>query len=180
MATDRISGWCCLDTAGGASRSPNLLKFRSEALSLSSSPFSVSPFTEEAGSGLPKRAPRRVPRSPFKVLDAPALQDDFYLNLVDWSSQNILAVGLSTCVYLWSAHAPHVTKLCDLGPRDSICSVAWTSRGNNLAVGTREGEVQVRLTPPVFIIIASFLPERISYFDSIWRCGDKLESLGGC
>ena len=39
----------------------------------------------------------------MQVLDAPALQDDFYLNLVDWSSQNVLAVGLGTCVYLWSA-----------------------------------------------------------------------------
>jgi cell division cycle 20-like protein 1, cofactor of APC complex len=38
-----------------------------------------------------------------QVLDAPSLQDDFYLNLVDWSSQNVLAVGLGTCVYLWSA-----------------------------------------------------------------------------
>ncbi len=39
----------------------------------------------------------------LQVLDAPALQDDFYLNLVDWSAQNVLAVGLGTCVYLWSA-----------------------------------------------------------------------------
>jgi hypothetical protein len=38
-----------------------------------------------------------------QVLDAPQLQDDFYLNLVDWSSQNVLAVGLGSCVYLWSA-----------------------------------------------------------------------------
>lgn len=39
----------------------------------------------------------------MQVLDAPSLQDDFYLNLVDWSSQNVLAVGLGTCVYLWTA-----------------------------------------------------------------------------
>lgn len=39
----------------------------------------------------------------MQVLDAPQLQDDFYLNLVDWSSQNVLAVGLGSCVYLWSA-----------------------------------------------------------------------------
>lgn len=38
-----------------------------------------------------------------QILDAPALQDDFYLNLVDWSSQNLMAVGLGSCVYLWSA-----------------------------------------------------------------------------
>lgn len=36
-------------------------------------------------------------------MDAPELQDDFYLNLVDWSSLNVLSVGLGTCVYLWSA-----------------------------------------------------------------------------
>lgn len=39
----------------------------------------------------------------LQVLDAPALQDDFYLNLVDWSSNNVLAVGLGNCVYLWNA-----------------------------------------------------------------------------
>lgn len=32
-------------------------------------------------------------------LDAPGLKDDFYLNLLDWSSQNILSLGLSTFVY---------------------------------------------------------------------------------
>ena len=37
---------------------------------------------------------RKIPKVPFKVLDAPHLEDDFYLNLVDWSSTNILAVGL--------------------------------------------------------------------------------------
>ena len=46
---------------------------------------------------------RKISKIPFKVLDAPELQDDFYLNLVDWSSQNVLSVGLGTCVYLWSA-----------------------------------------------------------------------------
>jgi hypothetical protein len=44
----------------------------------------------------------------LQVLDAPALADDFYLNLVDWSAQNLLAVGLDSCVYLWSAHTSKV------------------------------------------------------------------------
>ena len=46
----------------------------------------------------------------MQVLDAPALQDDFYLNLVDWSTQNVLAVGLGSCVYLWSACTSRVIK----------------------------------------------------------------------
>ena len=47
----------------------------------------------------------------WQVLDAPSLQDDFYLNLVDWSSQNVLAVGLGTCVYLWSASNSKVSLI---------------------------------------------------------------------
>jgi WD40 repeat protein len=37
------------------------------------------------------------------------LQDDFYLNLVDWSSHNVLAVGLGNCVYLWNACSSKVS-----------------------------------------------------------------------
>lgn len=71
---------------------------------------------------------RKIAKTPFKILDAPALQDDFYLNLVDWSSTNVLAVGLGACVYLWSACTSKVTKLCDLGPSDCVTSVAWSQR----------------------------------------------------
>ncbi|KAK4770656.1 hypothetical protein SAY87_031188 [Trapa incisa] len=91
----------------------------------------------------PVKAPRKVPRSPYKVLDAPALQDDFYLNLVDWSPHNVLAVGLGNCVYLWNACSSKVTKLCDLGIDDSVCSVNWAQRGTHLAVGTSNGKLQV-------------------------------------
>ena len=87
------------------------------------SPYSLSPVGADGHLGIslssPRRSPRKVARSPFKVLDAPALQDDFYLNLVDWSSHNVLAVGLGSCVYLWSACTSKVTKLCDLAPNDT-------------------------------------------------------------
>jgi len=66
----------------------------------------------------PYQSQRKIMKAPFKVLDAPALQDDYYLNLVDWSEQNTLAVGLGSCVYLWSASTSKVTKLYDLGPQD--------------------------------------------------------------
>ncbi|CEG39696.1 Anaphase promoting complex, Cdc20, Cdh1, and Ama1 subunits [Plasmopara halstedii] len=86
---------------------------------------------------------RRIARTPFKVLDAPSLQDDFYLNLVDWSTTNVVAVGLSSCVYLWSACTGKVTVLCDLGPNDVVTSVSWSHRGTHLSVGTNSGEVQI-------------------------------------
>ena len=67
--------------------------------------FSNSPLSADSQRLLksPRKPQRKVPKNPYKVLDAPELQDDFYLNLVDWSSQNLLSVGLSACVYLWSA-----------------------------------------------------------------------------
>lgn len=77
------------------------------------------------------------------MLDAPALQDDFYLNLVDWSDRNSLAVGLGSCIYLWSASSSKVTKLYDLGSNDSVTAVAWSKRGTHLAVGTNSGVVQI-------------------------------------
>ena len=86
---------------------------------------------------------RKISKVPFKVLDAPALQDDFYLNLIDWSMQNYLAVGLSSCVYLWSAYTSKVSKLCDLGPNNSVTSVCWSANSNMLGVGTNNGEIQL-------------------------------------
>jgi hypothetical protein len=40
-----------------------------------------------------------------------------------------------------------VTKLCDLGAEDTVCSVGWAQRGTHLAVGTNQGKVQVVLAP---------------------------------
>lgn len=109
-------------------------------------PYSLSPVGPKSQKLLrsPRRATRKISRIPFKVLDAPELQDDFYLNLVDWSSQNVLSVGLGSCVYLWSACTSQVTRLCDLSnDANSVTSVAWNERGNLVAVGTHTGYVQV-------------------------------------
>ncbi|MCO5577173.1 hypothetical protein L7F22_030997 [Adiantum nelumboides] len=131
------------------SPSKNMFRFMTTASSTPKpeSPYSLSPVGIDGPlSGTitsPRKAPRKIPRSPYKVLDAPALQDDFYLNLVDWASHNVLSVGLGSCVYLWSACTSKVTKLCDLGQNDTVCSVGWTQRGSFLAVGTNLGEVQI-------------------------------------
>ncbi len=94
---------------------------------------------------MPSKRSRKISKIPYKVLDAPSLQDDFYLNLVDWSSTNNLAVGLSNCIYIWSASNSKVTKLHELtgGMRDSVTSVCWSKRGQHLSIGTNSGVVQV-------------------------------------
>lgn len=86
---------------------------------------------------------RKVGKVPIKVLDAPSLQDDFYLNLIDWSEQNMLAVGLNNSVYLWNAFTSRVSKLCELGFNDLVTATSWCPKNNILAVGTNTGEVQL-------------------------------------
>lgn len=111
-----------------------------------SSPYSLSPLSTSSQRLLrsPHKATRKISRIPFKVLDAPELQDDFYLNLVDWSQQNVLSVGLGSCVYLWSACTSQVTRLCDLSSDGNVVtSVAWSERGHLVAVGTHNGYVTV-------------------------------------
>ena len=94
---------------------------------------------------LSQKCKRKIEKVPFKVLDMLSLADDFYLNLVDWSLVNVLAVGLGSCVYLGSACTSKVTKLCDLGVSSqySVTSVALTQKGTHLAVGVNNGEVQI-------------------------------------
>ncbi|KAH8710209.1 WD40-repeat-containing domain protein [Phaeosphaeriaceae sp. PMI808] len=106
--------------------------------------YSLSPIKYSSQRMLlsPQRAPRAVSKVPYKVLDAPDLADDFYLNLVDWGSQNTLGVGLGSCVYMWNSSSGRVTKLCELAD-DVVTSVNWIQRGSHIAIGTNRGQVQI-------------------------------------
>ncbi|KAF7846250.1 hypothetical protein BT93_L4766 [Corymbia citriodora subsp. variegata] len=107
--------------------------------------YSVSPINYSTQNLLstPRKPPRPISRVPFKVLDAPELQDDFYLNLVDWGSTGLLGVGLGSKVYTWNSTSGSVEQLCKLPDGDRVTSVSWIQRGTHLAVGTHRGFVQI-------------------------------------
>lgn len=96
---------------------------------------------------------RRIATAPERVLDAPGLVDDYYLNLLDWSSSNLVAIGLGESVYVWNAESGEVNLLCSVGPAEGessaeegdeyICSVKFTEDGSHLAVGLSSGPIQV-------------------------------------
>ena len=46
---------------------------------------------------------RHIPQAPDRILDAPDIVNDYYLNLLDWSCNNHLAVALGPHIYLWNA-----------------------------------------------------------------------------
>ena len=52
--------------------------------------------------------------------------NDYYLNLLDWSSNNHLAVALGAQIYIWSAGSGEINHLMELeAPDDYVCSVRY-------------------------------------------------------
>lgn len=90
-----------------------------------------------------KKTGRHIPTQPDRILDAPDVLNDYYLQLLDWSDTNILAVALNREVYLWNAQTGDIVNLLQLPERDYVCSVAWIEGANHLAVGTSAGEIQL-------------------------------------
>ncbi|XP_030631659.1 cell division cycle protein 20 homolog [Chanos chanos] len=87
---------------------------------------------------------RYISTVPHRILDAPDLRNDFYLNLMDWGRQNLLAVALEDTVYLWDAAKGEITLLMKVEQEeDYICSVSWSKEGNFLAIGTSDCKVQL-------------------------------------
>ncbi len=86
---------------------------------------------------------RRILTAPERVLDAPGLVDDYYLNLLDWSSGNQVAIGLERNLYIWSAESGTVSSLLETAPDTYISSVKWSGDGAYVGVGLGSGEVQI-------------------------------------
>ncbi|KAI9322877.1 WD40-repeat-containing domain protein [Dichotomocladium elegans] len=85
---------------------------------------------------------RRILTSPEKILDAPFMTDDYYLNLLDWSSANVVAVGLDRAIYLWNANDGTIQTL-NYENEDPVAALSWSSDGAFLAVGTCDGSTEV-------------------------------------
>lgn len=99
---------------------------------------------------------RHIPSSPTRILDAPELRDDYYLNLVSWGDNNVLAVALDQIVYLYNTETGAIQEIKACATRnDYVTSVAWVNpsggcggsgsarKGDRLAIGTFNAELQV-------------------------------------
>ncbi|PWN49584.1 WD40 repeat-like protein [Violaceomyces palustris] len=129
--------------------------------------FSAAPPTSSAGpdvrsryavtkpksnlpSSLLSSGKRKIPTNPERTLDAPNMIDDFYYNLLDWSSGNNLAVALTNNLYLWNGNTGEATCLLDtysqserIGGGGIITGVSWDKDGNYVSVGLEGGFVQI-------------------------------------
>ena len=83
-----------------------------------------------------KKSRRHISTSAERVLDAPELMDDFYLNLLDWSCNNIISIGLGSSCYFWNSENGDINLLNDYGDDIYICSVSFNHNGQYIAIGT--------------------------------------------
>lgn len=94
-----------------------------------------------------KKVHRKVPAAPTRILDAPDIVNDYYLQLISWGKDNILAVALAQSVYLWNATTGDIQHLVSTETADDyITSVAWCTipgRTKCIAVGTNANMVEI-------------------------------------
>ncbi len=102
-------------------------------------------YTQNVATGQmkPRKAFRHIPQTAERTLDAPDLLDDYYLNLLDWSANNVLAVALGNTVYLWDATTSSIEELLVVDEEGPVTSVSWASDGKYLAVGLNNSVVQL-------------------------------------
>ncbi|KAG6690558.1 hypothetical protein I3842_10G021300 [Carya illinoinensis] len=112
-------------------------------------PTTIDPIPQELLSSYNPQTkttkPRRhIRQSCERTLDAPDIVDDFYLNLLDWGSSNVLAIALENTVYLWDASNGSTSELVTIDEESGpVTSVSWAPDGRHVAIGLNNSHVQL-------------------------------------
>jgi cell division cycle 20-like protein 1 (cofactor of APC complex) len=67
------------------------------------------------------------------------------LNLVDWGSNNCIAIGLGSGVYIWNYETQATKLLLEIPNNDYVSSVSWVKDGNVLAIGCSNTRIHVSI-----------------------------------
>lgn len=86
---------------------------------------------------------RMIATSPERILDAPELIDDFYLNLLDWSCKNMIAIALGSSVYLWNASNGETAEFLSLKDENYVSALSFSEDGRYLSIGISRGNVEL-------------------------------------
>ena len=86
---------------------------------------------------------RRFPTAPERVLDAPGMMDDFYLNLISWSALNTVAVALGEHTYTWRADTGDVDHVAVAPENSYVSSLDFSRCGTTLGIGMGTGDLEL-------------------------------------
>lgn len=87
---------------------------------------------------------RRIPKAPKKILDAPGIIDDFYMDILDWSATDLIGISLMNSVYLWKNNIKDnsISKLVELDD-GCYCAIKFCPSGKLLAGGEDSGHLHI-------------------------------------
>jgi cell division cycle protein 20 (cofactor of APC complex) len=105
--------------------------------------YAQRPGALATSTGAATNKTRKIPTQPERVLDAPGMVDDFYLNLLSWSCQNAVAVALESSTYIWKADTGTVVQLGECPEGSYVSSVDFSGDGAFLGVGNGNGDVEL-------------------------------------
>ena len=100
---------------------------------------------------------RKINPTPERILDAPNLVDDYYLNLLEWGSSDILAVALGPEIYLWNSETSETSLLMSIIKEENqnesnsllnnndnvITSLSWMNNGVGMGIGLPNGVLEI-------------------------------------
>jgi cell division cycle 20-like protein 1 (cofactor of APC complex) len=86
---------------------------------------------------------RVIQSTPYKILDAPGLEDDFYLNVLDWTRSNMVIVSLGNNLYNWCPIKGKATKMLAVPSGDNITALKGSPDGSKLALGFSSGKIKI-------------------------------------
>nr|VZI50530.1 unnamed protein product [Spirometra erinaceieuropaei] len=101
----------------------------------------------------PPKITRFIPTKPDKVLDAPEIINDYYLNILDWSADFTIAVALDRDVYLWNARSGSIKLLMSAGLEGehitSVSGLIWNQEYRELITGHGDGKLTLWKYPSI-------------------------------
>lgn len=103
------------------------------------------PFLNEVDKHILQRK-AEISVHPARILQAPNLVDDFYLNILDWGSADVMAIALRETTYLWNSRTEFVTEIkhCKLfpgQPLDYISALKFMPDGRSLLAACPSGRL---------------------------------------
>lgn len=120
----------------GLNKKPKLLSFRNRGPVKKYNP--LAGIVQEECKPIKTKDYRHIPTNAMRVLDAPDLTNDFYLNPIHWGFDNILSVALGNAVYLWHSDKGEIQELCQTAEEENlVTSVRFSDTDHDkIGIGT--------------------------------------------
>ena len=109
-----------------------------------------------------------LPNDPFRILDLPGYEDDYYSSLIAWSVKDKIAAAIQESLYIFdnkTADASLIFQADD--EQERVTATAYSADGNHVVLGTIRGRILVFdvETEKKMTSIAEEAVERVSCFD---------------